>query len=266
MMRTQQPVRIIGAGIGGLTLGRCLLQYGVPAVLYEKLSSPPNQGHGITLHASSYRPLLDVLGLDEWTFRCRIAVDGPIGGTGNIDLKSIIYPRKMDSTSFLADHSKLKRLLREGLDVQWNYGVTNVQESSSGTELYFQTGQKVESPCIIGADGPHSEIRKSLSPDASFKILPYVVFNGRRVVKRTVFDNVYAPTMGKSNVVEMKRGDLILKVSVSEQRESDVHITWVYSRPPRGDADPLHRPNRAVSGARDIPTEFFEEIGALQAL
>ncbi|KAI6083491.1 hypothetical protein F4821DRAFT_191928 [Hypoxylon rubiginosum] len=263
---TQQPVRIIGAGIGGLTLGRCLLKHGVPAVLYERMPSTPRHGYGVTLHASSYTPLLEILGLDEWTFKRRVAVDGSLGGNGHIEPKSIVYPGRMDSTSFRAHREKLERLLREGLDVQWENALEKVKEGSSGMELHLQNGQKLESACIIGVDGPHSNTRKSLSPDTPLKVLPYVAFNGKRLVKRVLFDTVYAPAMEGSNVIETKQGDAVLNVSINDQQGGAVSVSWIYSRPARGSTDPLHKPNRPVSGATDIPEEFFDEIGALQGL
>ncbi|KAI0011926.1 FAD/NAD(P)-binding domain-containing protein [Xylariaceae sp. FL0662B] len=247
---TQQPVRIIGAGIGGLTLGRCLLKHGVPAVLYERMPSTSRHEYGITLHASSYRPLLDILDLDEWTFRRRIAVDGSLGGSGNIEPKLLVCPGKVDSASFRAHREKFEKLLRQGLDVQWE----NALE------------RKLESACVIGADGPHSNTRKSLSPNTPLNVLPYVAFNGKRRVERALFDSVYAPAMGDSNVIELRQGDVVLNVSVNEQQRGVVSMGWTYSRPAKGSADPLHKPNRPVSGATDIPEEFFEEIEALQGL
>ncbi|KAI0885924.1 FAD/NAD(P)-binding domain-containing protein [Annulohypoxylon maeteangense] len=264
---SQQPIRIIGAGIGGLTLGRCLLKHGVPAVLYERMPSTPRHGYGITLHASSYRPLLEVLGLDEWTFRRRIAVDGSVGGSGNIDPELLVYPGKIDpSSSFRAHREKLEKLLRQGLDVQWENALEKVEETPSGVALCLQSTQKLESTCVIGVDGPHSNTRKSLSPNTPLKVLPYVAFNGKRHVKRALFDEVYAPAIRGSNLVETRLGDVVLTVFVNEKQADAVNVGWTYSRPARGSTDMLHKPNRPVSGATDIPEEFFQEIEALQEL
>jgi 2-polyprenyl-6-methoxyphenol hydroxylase-like FAD-dependent oxidoreductase len=263
---SQQPIRIIGAGIGGLTLGRSLLKHGIPAVLYERMPSTPRHGYGVTLHSSSYRSLLDVLGLDESTFRRRVAVDGLLGGSGNIDPKMVAYPGQIESTSFRAHREKLERLLREGLDVQWEHALEKVVATTSGATIRLQSGQELETGCVVGVDGPHSNVRKSLFPDTPLKVLPYVAFNGKRRVQRALFDSLYTPAMKKSNLIEMKQNDVFLTVSINEQQGDFVSVNWVYSRPAKGPQDPLHKPNRPVSGATDIPDEFFEEIEALQDL
>jgi 2-polyprenyl-6-methoxyphenol hydroxylase-like FAD-dependent oxidoreductase len=267
---TQQPVRIIGAGIGGLTLGRCLAKRGVPVILFERMASTPRHSYGVTLHASSYRPLLDVLGLDEWTFRRRIAVDGPRGGSGNIEPTSLVCPASVEPTSFRAHRERLERLLREGLDVQWEHALDRVEEdpSSSSTDvlLCLQNGQKLPSACVFGVDGPHSNTRKSLSSDTPLQVLPFVAFNGKRRVKNELFNRVYAPAMGASNVIELKRDDTVLNISINEHQGDVVSISWIFSRPAKGSSDPLHKPNRHVSGATDIPEEFYQEVTALEDL
>ena len=264
----QQPISIIGAGIGGLTLARCLLKHGIPAVLYERIRSTPwpRHSYSITLHASSYRPLLKVLDIDERTFKRRISVDGAIGGSGKINPRALVRPGDVDADSFRAHRGKLERLLCEGLDVQWDHAVEKVEESSSGLSLYFKGGQKLESHCVIGVDGPHSNTRTSLSPNTALEVLPFVAFNGRRKVKRFLFDGVYAPHMKDSNIIELMRGEVVMNISIIEQLEDQVSISWVYSRPAHSPTDPLYRPNRPLSGATDIPNEFFDEIGALENL
>jgi 2-polyprenyl-6-methoxyphenol hydroxylase-like FAD-dependent oxidoreductase len=75
-----QPLTIIGAGLAGVTLGRALLERGIPVVLYDRATSAPRHGYGISLHASTYRPLLNMLKMDEQTFRQNVAVDAAVGG------------------------------------------------------------------------------------------------------------------------------------------------------------------------------------------
>ena len=261
-----QPISIIGAGIGGLTLGRALLKHGIPAVLYDRKPSTPRYSYGITLHPYSYRPLLDILDMDESTFRRTVAVDGPVGGNGKINPKSVIRSEDISTSSFRAHRERLEHLLREGLDVRWNQELEEIQESSAGMVLRMRTGEKINSDCIVGVDGPHSSVRKSLSPNTLLKTLPVVAFNGKRRVTRAVFDKIYAPFMQSSNLVEMKREGIVLQVQVSDQQDHMVSVGWVYSRPAQGQTDALHKPNRPLSGATDIPEEFFQEITALHDL
>ena len=262
----QQSISIIGAGIGGLTLARCLFKHGIPAVIYERAASTPRHPYGITLHASSYRPLLKVLDMDEGTFKRRLAVDAASGGSGDINPKVITRSANLDGGSFRAHRGKFEQLLREGLDVQWEHGIEKAEETALGMSICLQNGKKIDSSCIIGVDGPHSNTRKSLSPSTPLNVLPFVAFHGKRRVKRAVFDSLYASAMRDSNVVELKQGDVVLNVSINEQVADMVSVSWIYSRPSRGSSDPLHKPNRPNSGATDIPEEFFQEVGGLQNL
>jgi hypothetical protein len=91
----------------------------------------PRHSYGVTLHASSYRPLLKVLDLDEWAFKRRIAVDGAIGGSGKINSQALVRPGDIDADSFRAHRERLERLLREGLNVQWEYALEKVEGVSA---------------------------------------------------------------------------------------------------------------------------------------
>ncbi|KAL8717184.1 MAG: hypothetical protein Q9225_005546, partial [Loekoesia sp. 1 TL-2023] len=59
------PITIVGAGLAGLTLGRCLRQYGIATVVLERVSSSPTYNYGITLYPWAFRPLLNILQIDE---------------------------------------------------------------------------------------------------------------------------------------------------------------------------------------------------------
>ncbi|KFA46911.1 hypothetical protein S40293_03642 [Stachybotrys chartarum IBT 40293] len=263
---SQQPISIIGAGIGGLTLARCLRHHGVPAVVYERMPSIARHSYGITLHASSYKPLLDVLNMDEHAFKRSIAVDGLLGGTGAIDPTAMVSPTMMDSTSFRAHRQKLEKLLSQGLDIQWGHSLERAAETSSGVDLHFQNGRKLEGSRFVGTDGPHSIARKSLSPDTPLSVLPYVAFNGRRRIDRALFESTYGPAMGGSNVMQLRQSDVALNISVNDQQADVVDLGWIYSRPARGPHDLLHNPSRPLLGATEVPKELFAEIEALSNL
>ncbi|KAF2266515.1 hypothetical protein CC78DRAFT_559337 [Lojkania enalia] len=219
----QQPVSNIGVGIGGLVLGRSLLQHDILSILYERIPSTPRHSYGITLHPSAFRPLLDVLSMDEWTFKRRVAVDGVLGGSGEMNPNLMIHPRSLEFASFRTHREKLERPLREGLD-----------DAPRGMVIHLQSVQQLENKCIIGVDGPHSNTRKSLSTDTPLAVLPFFA-----------------------------KSDVIMNVSVNDQQADLVPVSWTYSRPSRGPIDPLHKPNWPVSGATDIPEAFFQEISEL---
>jgi tyrosinase len=261
-----QPIPIIGAGIAGLTLGRCLLHRGSPSILYEKASSKTRYNYAITLHASAYRPLLKILGIDEQIFKSRVAVGAESGGTRKIgnDVTLPSYTCLYDtSSSFRANRAKFEQLLREGLDLRWKHTLSSIESSPQGSRLEFNNGESCSAKLVIGADGVHSTVRKLLLPSASPDILPYVAFNGKRRVDRKTFEVVYELAMKGSNVIEAKHNDVVLNISVNEKKDDHVSISWIYSRPSRGISDPLHRPTRANEDAQKIPEEVFQEVTAL---
>lgn len=107
------------------------------------------------------------------------------------------------------------------------------EASDSHVVLCLQNGQKLKSDCVIGVDGPHSNTRKSMSPTTEFNILPYVAFNGKRRVPRALFNELYAPAMKDSSIIELRLKDIVLNISINEQTADLVSISWIYSRPSR---------------------------------
>jgi 2-polyprenyl-6-methoxyphenol hydroxylase-like FAD-dependent oxidoreductase len=256
-------INIVGAGLGGLTLGRCLKQRGIPAVLYERNTSPPAYSYGITLYASSYAPLLKALDVTEHAFKSRVAVDASASGSGRISDAAIGAGNNRGSC-FRANRGKLEEWLREGLDVRWEHVLQQADRlTEHATTLRFDNGEQVHSAIIVGADGVHSSLRKSLLPETQLNILPFVVFNGKRRIDRAVYEEEILPHMSDSNVINLKHGDARINFSVSDYKDDKVSVSWTYSRPSRGQDDALHMPERALSKATAIPEELFEELSSL---
>lgn len=262
-----QPLSIIGAGLGGVTLGRALLERGIPVVLYDRASSASRHGYGISLHASTYKPLLNMLQMDEQTFRKSVAVDAAVGGNGAIDPKKLICPRDVTSTSFRAHRERLEKLIRRGLDIKWESGLEKLEQTPNGTTLYLQNDNSIEGQiCIVGADGVHSTTRKSILREAGLEVLPFVTFNGKRKLSRSTFDDIYAATLKVSNVIETNNNGAFLQVSVNDISAEQASVSWTYSRPAKGSDDRCFKPNRTLSDASTIPKEFYQEVAALKDL
>jgi 2-polyprenyl-6-methoxyphenol hydroxylase-like FAD-dependent oxidoreductase len=261
---SKQTISIVGAGLSGLTLGRCLKQRGISSVLYQRGSSPAPLSYGITLYSATYTPLLKALDVDEQAFKSRVAVDADIGGLGKISnaaLGTASESVKTGGNCFRANRGKLEEWLREGLDVRWEHVLQNVELSSSkAPTLCFANGEKVQSDVVVGADGPHSGLRNSLLPESQPTILPYVVFNGKRRIDRAKFEEKVSRYMKESAVINLERADVRLNVSISEYTTERVSISWTYSRQSRGGSDALHSPHRELSMATVIPEQLFEEL------
>lgn len=258
----QQQISIVGAGISGLVLGRCLLSRGINAVLYERDKSGVRYGYGITLRASAYRPLLSVLGWDEDAFRNRVAVDGPVGGRGKED-----FPNEKDIV-FRANRMRLEELLREGLDVRWEHKLSGLNTTANGISLEFGNDQKADTQIVVGTDGVHSQVRKIVSPKSDFNILPFTVYNGKRRLDPSTYEKQYAPYLKDINIISQRIGSTSLQISVNEVTPEKASISYTYSRPAQQptDNDPLFRPTRSISGATQIPSELYAEVDALQDL
>ena len=259
------PITIVGAGLAGLTLGKCLTQRGIPSILLDKVSSSPRYNYGITLHPWAYQPLLSVLQIDESSFRERIAIDASRGGTGNISGDALVADVDTTPGTFRCHRGKLELFLREHQDIRWNHTIEHIEITQGKVIVRILNEQAIENNILIGADGPHSQVRKSLVPDTKLKVLPFVVFNGKRKISLDHFQNIIAPHMQGLNVIQCRQEDIVFQIAVNEYAATYVDVEYTYSRPARQN-DPLHRPDRPNAGATDIAPEFYAELHELKDL
>jgi len=276
-MSSQPTISIVGAGISGLILARCLAKRGLggAVTVYEKDShrqcTATRHGYGISLQRAAYKPLLEILGVDEASFRRKVAVDAAVGGTGRIALQGQRDDARDDS--FRANRRQLELMLQEGLQIRWQHSLEGIKpirgEGAAGhdaVELTFNNGETTRSDLVIAADGPHSQVRRLLIPSAELEVLPYTVYDGKRRIDRGTFDTTFAGRMKDDNVVEHRIGNTLLQISVNEYADDYVSINFTYSRPAHDGADPLFNPARSTSGSQSIPDELFDEIGSLRTL
>ena len=256
------PITIIGAGLAGLTLGRCLKHKGIPAIIYERAPSSPRYGYGITLHSSTYQPLLSILEMDESTFRDQLAVDAAHNGNGNLSVGSL------SSSSFRCHRGRLEQLLRESQEINWALTLKDLEISPQSQKItaVFENGKRVETQYLVGCDGPHSITRQSLAPALKLKVLPFVAFNGkRRFSHKAYMDNMHQ-YLQESVLIQARKGEVVLEISLNQYEASHVDVIYTFSRPAREGHDPLYKPDRKISGATDIPEEFYEELECLELL
>jgi 2-polyprenyl-6-methoxyphenol hydroxylase-like FAD-dependent oxidoreductase len=262
---SQSSVVILGSGLGGLTLGRCLRQKGISSVIYERASSVPRHTYGITLQPWAYKPLLGLLNIDELTFRRHVAVDSlNLNGVGRVSAGDA-----GSSTAFRANRNKLESMLREGQTVQLEHSLSSaaISDDDGSVELRFQNGLKLRPTQVVDVLGVHSQLRKSLLPDVTLDVQPFVVYSSKRYVKADLFTSTYARAFGDGNVLVRNPShhrDPRLEITINDHLPNgNVSINYVYSRAARNDSnatDPLHHPERPIAGATDIPEEFYDEL------
>ena len=259
-------ITIVGAGLAGLTLGRCLKRHGINAVILEKAASSPRYNYGITLHPWAYRPLLKLLQKDELAFREKVAVDATLlDGTGSLSGSALAKGVDVDPESFRCHRGRLETWLREELDVQGGNTLEDVEVTTRKIVLHLKGNETRETEILIGTDGVHSQVRKILAPDIKLQVLPFVVFNGKRQITTSEYENVLGSVMKERTVIQSLHQDILLEIAISDISLNHVDLSYTYSRPVRPE-DPLHKPDRPNSGATEIPEEFYTELDQLEGL
>lgn len=260
-------ITIIGAGLAGLTLARCLKAKKIPVTILEKSTSKPRFNYGIALYAWAYTPLLHALNVDESAFRQRLAVDASQGGNGSLLGSGQSPIEHVEPGTFRCHRGALERWLREGLDIRWDHTLKSIETSLSEISIRTEDGQTFRSNVLVGADGVHSATRQVLLPEIVARALPYVVFYGRRTVAVSQFEQLLRPYMQDRLMLRSSYNDTLLGISIDDYSPEGVQISYTYSRPAR-ENDPLYRPNRTISSAeaRDHRENFQDELLKLVGL
>ncbi|KAK5107329.1 hypothetical protein LTR62_001384 [Meristemomyces frigidus] len=261
MAHSRAGITIIGAGISGLSLGRVLSKRGVPYAIFERDSietAKKRHRYGITLEPKAYQPLLRYLNSDESIFRERLAVDGALKRSG------------VGGRPFRAKRQRLEALLSRDLNIKYDHKLESHSRTKGITILTFTNGQEVSSSLTVGADGVHSDLRTAIGIQAELKTIPYAVYRGKKLIiaseDRRAYDLLTEAVRQDGNVLQHRQGSAIFQIQVDDLTTTAADLTYTYSRSARRTSeDPLFKPHRPKSGARDLPPELFHEIAALNS-
>jgi salicylate hydroxylase len=169
MMRpSHQPVTIIGAGVGGLTLALLLRHRGIAAEVVEQSAELREVGAAVALAANATRVLAH-LGLGDALAQVsteptrlihRDGHDGHvIAATGDCQW----YRDTFGAPFFGLHRLALQRLLADALGpehLHLGHRVESFEERGTGIRLRCSSGATFESRVVVGADGVHSQTRQ----------------------------------------------------------------------------------------------------------
>lgn len=163
----EQPITIIGAGLGGLTLASILYRHGINTTIYELEASAISryQGSILDMHEESGQLALRKAGLFE-AFRKKVLPGGDdlriLDKTGTVRLQD-----RGNDTRPEIDRRALREILLQSLPahfIHWGSKVTSVIKREEGRhEVTLASGETFTTELLIGADGAWSKVRSLLS-------------------------------------------------------------------------------------------------------
>jgi 2-polyprenyl-6-methoxyphenol hydroxylase-like FAD-dependent oxidoreductase len=177
------PILVVGAGIGGLCLAQALKKSGLDFLVFERdpaLDHRP-QGYRLKIEAEGQQALQKSLPAEVYkAFEASCA----ISNTGQTDYNPVngqISKSRAGSglagdaglkASATVDRSVFRKVLMTGIEDKIRFGkevdTYTTGDSDAEVTLKFKDGSHVEGRFLVGADGVHSNVRKTMLPEASF--------------------------------------------------------------------------------------------------
>lgn len=172
-------ITIIGAGVGGLTLAIGLLRHNIPVQIYEAAPTFQSAGFGISVGPAAHRALslIDPSISQAYDSLVTTHADSP----GYEDFRQtwfeLVWATEAKcgqimtnlKTGPLGQTSVHRRLFLQSLInslpagiLHFGKSLVDLHEMEHGVSLRFEDGTSTMADTVIGCDGLHSRVRKSL--------------------------------------------------------------------------------------------------------
>lgn len=184
MVSQTTRIAVIGGGMGGLTAAIALARIaGVQATVFEQASKLGEVGAGVTVAPNASR-VLDKIGVLEQVKRAGAVPDGHgvyQDAMGNLVTDAAWEDSARQYQNIGMYRPDLINVLAQEVapdTVRLGHRLTSIQTLDSRVRVEFQNGVQEEFDAVIGADGIHSVVRKSVgqSPDPVYS--GYIAYRG----------------------------------------------------------------------------------------
>jgi salicylate hydroxylase len=160
------PIAVVGAGIGGLTLGLALRRLGVAVQLFEQTPALTEVGAAVALAANGAR-ILSGLGLGERIAEVAVEPAALVHRHGihghRIAAVRDGYRERFGAPFWGLHRAQLQRILAASwgnAGLHLGRELTGISEDGDAVALRFADGSTVRAGVVVGADGVHSRVRR----------------------------------------------------------------------------------------------------------
>lgn len=171
---TPKSVTIIGASVGGLTLGLALKKHGIQPRFYELRHPDQDLGGAMSLTPNSLRVLESIgvysrikpLGFDCEAFTFMTDPEHEVTGKLYFGQKDVYGYNCLRVTRKVMIRELTDVVKEAGIEIHYGRKFTKVvHEDANGVEFEFADGTREKAELLIGADGIHSKVRSSIFPE-----------------------------------------------------------------------------------------------------
>ncbi|WP_312179581.1 FAD-dependent monooxygenase [Arthrobacter sp.] len=184
MVSSTTRIAVVGGGMGGLTAAIALTRIaGVQVTVFEQASKLGEVGAGVTVAPNAQR-VLDRLGVLEQVKRAGAVPDGHgvyQDAMGNLVTDAAWEDSGKQYRNIGMYRPDLINVLAQEVDpetIRLNQRIASVQALDAGVRIELENGGHEDFDAVVGADGIHSVVRKSVLQYPEPVYSGYIVYRG----------------------------------------------------------------------------------------